>query len=146
MPRPRKCRRVCAMPERRQFAPVEGEIAEEAVVLTVDEYEAVRLIDREKLTQEQAAERMNVSRGTVQQIYDSARGKLAAALVEGRALRIEGGDYRLCDGAGPHCGGEHCRRRRRCEGEGRCGNGGEGCRRGAGRGRGRGKNCGEGEA
>ncbi|HIT30988.1 MAG TPA: DUF134 domain-containing protein, partial [Candidatus Scatomorpha stercoravium] len=47
MPRPRKCRRVCAMPERRQFAPVEGEIAGEAVVLTVDEYEAVRLIDME---------------------------------------------------------------------------------------------------
>lgn len=130
MPRPRKCRRVCAMPERRQFAPVEGEIAGESVVLTVDEYEAVRLIDMEKLTQEQAAARMNVSRTTVQQIYDAARGKLAAALVEGRPLRIEGGDFRLCDGTGPHCGGEHCRRR--AHGEGRCGRDEEGggrCRR-----------------
>lgn len=119
MPRPRKCRRVCSMPERSQFAPVKGELAEEAVVLTVDEYEAVRLIDREKLTQERCAERMNVSRGTVQLIYDAARAKLAEALVEAKPLRIEGGDYRLCDGTGSHCGGEHCRRHRH----------GEGCRR-----------------
>ena len=110
MPRPRKCRKVCAMPLRSQFAPVEGELAGEAVVLTVDEYEAIRLIDRERLTQEECAGRMNVARTTVQQIYDSARGKLAAALVEGRALRIEGGEYRLCDGSGPDCGGEYCRR------------------------------------
>ena len=147
MPRPRKCRKVCAMPPRSQFAPVEGELAGEAVVLTVDEYEAIRLIDRERLTQEECAGRMNVARTTVQQIYDSARGKLADALVEGRPLRIEGGEYRLCDGSGPDCGGEYCRRRHRGEGEGRCGNGGaEGCRRGEGRGRGRGRNCGEGEA
>ena len=146
MPRPRKCRKVCAMPPRSQFAPVEGELAGEAVVLTVDEYEAIRLIDRERLTQEECAGRMNVARTTVQQIYDSARGKLAAALVEGRPHSIEGGEYRLCDGNGPDCGGEYCRRRHRGEGEGRCGNSGEGCRRGAGMGRGRGKNCGEGEA
>ena len=137
MPRPRKCRKVCAMPPRSQFAPVEGELAGEAVVLTVDEYEAIRLIDRERLTQEECAGRMNVARTTVQQIYDSARGKLAAALVEGRPLRIEGGEYRLCDGSGPDCGGEYCRRRHR-EGEGRR----EGCRRGEGpgcRGKGRGR-------
>lgn len=143
MPRPRKCRRVCALPERRQFAPVGGEIGE-AVVLTVDEYEAVRLIDMERLTQEQCAGRMDVSRATVQQIYDTARGKLAAALVEGKALRIEGGDYRLCDGTGPNCGGEHCRRHKHGEG-GRCRGQGQGrrrgdaepgeCRRGRGRGR-----------
>lgn len=137
MPRPRKCRKVCAMPPRSQFAPVEGELAGEAVVLTVDEYEAIRLIDRERLTQEECAGRMNVARTTVQQIYDSARGKLADALVEGRPLRIEGGEYRLCDGSGPDCGGEYCRRRHR-EGEGRR----EGCRRGEGpgcRGKGRGR-------
>ena len=134
MPRPRKCRRVCALPERRQFAPVEGETPGEAVILTVDEYEAVRLIDRERLTQEQCAGRMNVSRGTVQQIYDAARGKLAAALVEARPLRIEGGDYRLCDGTGPHCGAEHCRRRRHGEGR-RSEEGGGRCRRGGGGGR-----------
>ena len=137
MPRPRKCRKVCAMPPRSQFAPVEGELAGEAVVLTVDEYEAIRLIDRERLTQEECAGRMNVARTTVQQIYDSARGKLADALVEGRPLRIEGGEYRLCDGSGPDCGGEYCRRRHG-EGEGRR----EGCRRGEGpgcRGKGRGR-------
>ena len=61
MPRPRKCRKVCAMPPRSQFAPVEGELAGEAVVLTVDEYEAIRLIDRERLTQEECAGRMKES-------------------------------------------------------------------------------------
>lgn len=132
MPRPRKCRRVCAMPERRMFAPVEGADGQGAVVLAVDEYEAVRLIDLERLTQEQCAARMEVARATVQQIYDTARGKLARALVEGLQLRIEGGDYRLCDGAGPHCGEEHCRRRRG-EGGG-CHGRGEGGRRGRGEG------------
>ena len=142
MPRPRKCRRVCSMPVRSRFAPVEGEQEGEAVVLTVDEYEAVRLIDKEKLTQEQCAERMNVSRGTVQLIYDAARGKLAEALVEARPLSIEGGDYRLCDGTSPHCGGEHCRRHRHGEGCRRHGDEEPGeCRRGQGRGGGR---CGRG--
>ena len=132
MPRPIKCRRVCAMPEKRMFAPVEGEALPEAVILTVDEYEAVRLIDNEGLTQADCAERMNVARTTAQQIYDSARQKLARALVEGLPLRIEGGEYRLCDGTGPHCGGEHCRRHG--EGRGR----GEGCH-GEGHGRGHGE-------
>ena len=135
MPRPRKCRRVCSVPERSQFAPVEGELAEEAVVLTVDEYEAVRLIDRERLTQEQCAARMNVSRGVVNKLYGAAGAKLAEALVEGKALRIEGGDYRLCDGTGPYCGGEHCRRHRHGEGCRRHGDGEPGeCRRGQGHG------------
>ena len=97
MPRPRKCRNVCRMPATAAFSP-EGRAAGPAVILTVDEYETLRLIDREGLSQEECGERMQVARTTVQQIYTSARRKLADMLVEGLPLRIEGGDYRICDG------------------------------------------------
>ncbi len=78
------------------------------VILTVDEYEAIRLIDREGFSQEQCGAFMQVSRTTVQKIYESARKKLAAVLVDGSALRIEGGDFRLCDGKSPGCGSRAC--------------------------------------
>ena len=52
MPRPRKCRKVCCMPENTEFAPVNCMKAEKTVILNVDEYEAVRLIDKEGFSQE----------------------------------------------------------------------------------------------
>lgn len=110
MPRPRKCRKVCRMPETREFYPV-GE-GGDAVILTVDEYEAVRLIDREGFSQEECSAYMQVARTTAQLIYNSARKKLADALVEGLPLRIEGGDYRLCDGSEDFCGCGGCRKHR----------------------------------
>lgn len=110
MPRPRKCRKVCRMPKTREFYPV-GE-GGEAVILTVDEYEAVRLIDREGFSQEECSAYMQVARTTAQLIYNSARKKLADALVEGLPLRIEGGDYRLCDGNEEFCGCGGCRKHR----------------------------------
>lgn len=79
------------------------------VAMTVDEYEALRLIDLEGLTQEQCAQNMQVARATVQAIYASARHKMAQCLVLQRELRIEGGDYRLCEGGGG-CGRCHCRK------------------------------------
>lgn len=108
MSRPRKCRRVCDLPQTLTFYPEGGEQKERAVVLTVDEYETIRLIDKEALSQEQCAEIMQVARTTVQQIYAGARKKLAVMLVDGLPLRIEGGDYRLCNGGGHACGHGKC--------------------------------------
>ena len=113
MPRPKKCRKVCQMPQTRAFLPA-GEVSpEETVILTVDEYEAIRLIDKEGFSQEECSAYMQVARTTVQLIYNSARKKLAEVLVDGLPLRIEGGDYQLCDGREKDCGCGGCRKHRR---------------------------------
>lgn len=111
MPRPRKWRRVCCLPENNRFGPLDAQ-AEDTVTMTVDEFEAIRLIDLDGFTQEQCAAQMDISRTTVHGIYDSARKKLAQSLVNGKALLIEGGEYRLCDGQGHGCGENGCRRHR----------------------------------
>lgn len=113
MSRPMKCRKVCCMPVNTAFAPVGTAFApDEAVIMTVDEYETVRLIDHEGFTQEECAGYMGIARTTVQQIYNDARKKLAASLVEGKPLLIHGGEYRLCDGKEQYCGCGGCRRHR----------------------------------
>lgn len=76
--------------------------------MAIDEYETIRLIDLEGLTQEQCADRMEVARTTVQAIYERARRKLAQCIVEGARLSIEGGDYEVCDRQKP-CGKTCCR-------------------------------------
>lgn len=108
MPRPRKFRNVCHFPRNLRFLPEENGEKKPPVVLSVDEYETLRLIDREGFSQEECGERMNVARTTVQLIYTSARKKLADMLVEGRELRIEGGEYRLCNGNAASCGENSC--------------------------------------
>lgn len=111
MPRPRKCRRVCGFPENLEFNPAEGREEKDPIVLTVDEYESIRLIDKEGFSQQQCSQQMQIARTTVQRIYDSARRKIADVLVEGFPLKIEGGDYRLCNGKDGGCGFSHCRSR-----------------------------------
>lgn len=96
---------MCGYPQTLAFSPEECGIRQPPVILTVDEYETIRLIDREGLSQEQCGERMQVARTTVQQIYVSARRKLADVLVDGLPLRIEGGDVAVCDGESPGCSG-----------------------------------------
>lgn len=111
MPRPRKCRRICQFPYTLEFIPADGDGKKDPVILTLDEYETIRLIDKEGLSQEQCSERMQIARTTVQQIYAAARKKLADTLVDGLSLRIEGGDYRLCDGQDASPGCRFCFRR-----------------------------------
>ena len=113
MPRPLKCRRVCGLPGTQEFTPAGGARGKEPVILTVDEFETIRLIDREGLNQEECGVRMEVARTTVQQIYTSARRKLAEALVDGKPLKIGGGEYRICNGeGGGFCGCAFCHKRR----------------------------------
>lgn len=108
MARPSRCRRICSEPAYERFAP-DG-TACGRVVLTVDEYEAIRLIDLEKLTHEQCARQMDISRTTVTEIYESARTKIADSIIHGKMLFISGGNYRVCDGsAGCRCQ-KTCRR------------------------------------
>ena len=111
MPRPTKCRKVCHFPKILAFDPVPGSADGQSVVLTVDEYETIRLLDREGMSQEQCSAYMEIARTTVQKIYDSARKKLALALVEGLPLRIEGGDFRLCGGEQDACPQRACYKR-----------------------------------
>ena len=95
------------MPQIGEFSPAGG--GGEPVVLQVDEYEAIRLLDYRRCTQEQCAARMNISRTTVTRIYETGRRKVAQALVEGRPLRIEGGEVMVCRAPRPECAGEpHC--------------------------------------
>ncbi|MEG6523608.1 DUF134 domain-containing protein [Desulfotomaculum sp. 1211_IL3151] len=113
MPRPRKWRKVCSLPGSTRFGPLNTPIDHEHyVIMTVDEYETIRLIDLEGFTQEECSKQMNIARTTVQGIYNDARKKIAESLVKGKILRIEGGDYKLCDGIEKPCMGGF--RRHRC--------------------------------
>ena len=102
MPRPRKCRRVCSLPRCTQFAPT-PQHGEQDIIMMVDEYEAIRLIDYEGLTQEQCAQQLEVARATAQAIYASARKKLAECIVQGRRMVIDGGDVQVCERRDPAC-------------------------------------------
>ena len=81
--------------------------------MTVEEHETIRLIDLKGFTQEECAEQMQVARTTVQRIYNDARKKVAEALVLGKMLQIEGGDYLLCGGLERTCRCGDCQRRPR---------------------------------
>ena len=92
MPRPRKTRFVSGYPSIKAFAP-HGVPPSGEVPLNVEELEAIRLSDFEKLDQEKAAALMEVSRQTYGRILSSARERVADALITGKALVIGGGDY-----------------------------------------------------
>jgi predicted DNA-binding protein (UPF0251 family) len=102
------------MPMNDLFGPFNAQMNEaDMVSMTVDEYETIRLIDLEGFTQEECAKQMDVARTTVQGIYIDARKKLAQSLVNGKVIRIEGGDYKLCGNVEKPChGGGGCHKRR----------------------------------
>ena len=104
MPRPVKCRKVCHFPNVLEFLPADDTEKKTPIVLTVDEYETIRLLDKKGYSQEQCAASMQVARTTVQRIYEIARKKIADALIDGYPLKIEGGDFKICDGQSSNCG------------------------------------------
>ena len=151
MPR-RKCPRfVDGVPANRWFKPAGVPLSDlDEVVLALDEVEALRLADGEGCYQEEAAEQMGISRQTIGRILAEARRKVADALVNGKAIRIDGGNVTIrqsrtfgCLGCShqwevpcgtprpdvcPACGCADVRRT-----DGRCGGGrGRGCRGGRG--------------
>ncbi|MGQ9572929.1 MAG: DUF134 domain-containing protein [Dehalococcoidia bacterium] len=96
MPRPTKWRRVAFLPQVTYFKPagVPRRFLE-TVALSVEELEAIRLKDVEGLQQEECADRMRISRPTFHRVLESARRKVAEALINGKAVRIEGGNFAL---------------------------------------------------
>mgnify|MGYP000048595870 FL=1 len=126
MPRPKKPRFVSGYPTLTAFIPQGVPISGE-VLLSVEELEAIRLSDFEGLDQEAAANLMEVSRQTYGRILARARSIISEALVTGKALKIEGGDYEFRGMGRRHRGGGR--------GQGR--GSGQGAGRGQGKNRGR---------
>jgi uncharacterized protein len=111
MARPEKCKRICHMPAGDRFYCKNGDSEAEEQTLSLEEYETIRLIDHIGLTQEQCATQMHVARTTVQRMYTDARKKLAAFLVTGSSLHIEGGNYKLCEKNDTCCQAFTCNKR-----------------------------------
>jgi len=119
MSRPQCCRRVAGRPIASVFHPAGIPVrALDEIVLTLDEFEAIRLADLEGLYQEQAAERMRVSRPTFGRILAAAHRKVAEALSNGKALKIEGGTIRMERLRSLRCGCPRCRPKRDAGGTG----------------------------
>ena len=98
MPRPVICRRVAGCARAEYFKPAGIPLSGlEEILLGHDELEALRLADLKGLYQAEAAEKMGISRQTFGNIVESARRKVADVLVNGRALRIQGGFYQMID-------------------------------------------------
>ena len=96
MPRPVKYRCVESIPRVTFFQPMGVPFGNwEEVVLSIEEAEAIRLKDLEGLDQEESARRMHVSRPTFQRVLESARRKMAEALTDGKAIRVEGGNFEM---------------------------------------------------
>ena len=113
MARPRKCRLVCALPGVQGLQPI-GVCPQGEVYLDYDEYEVIRLLDCEGVSQEECAARMDVSRPTVTRMYEQARRKLADSLVNGRRLLLRPVEVSVCAAPRPECAqNRHCCHRRR---------------------------------
>jgi uncharacterized protein len=118
MPRPRKCRMVQSGPKVAFFKPQGVPMSNlKGVVLTVEGLEALRLVDAEGLSQEEAAGSMGISTPTLCRILAEARSIVATALSQGFAIRIEGGDFMIA-GQGSGCPGRGFGRRRGGQGFG----------------------------
>lgn len=102
MARPRKHKRICQMPEISSFN--SNEKTKDVVEITVDELETVRLIDYKGLTQQECAKQMQVARTTITSVYESARYKISDSILQNKELKVNGGEYELCENSGYCCG------------------------------------------
>ncbi len=111
MARPIKSRIICSIPKVNTFGPQKCKKSE-TINMTLEEFEVIRLIDYNNLTQEEASSFMEVARTTVQSIYETARKKISDALVNGKKIIIEGGNYSLCNAMsmGRKCNRKNCQR------------------------------------
>jgi len=90
MPRPRKKRRVMGRPNSSYFKPAGIRMFElEESELSLPEFEAIRLIDFERISQSSAGEKMHISQSTLSRVLSSGRRKIADAIINGKAIRIE---------------------------------------------------------
>jgi len=129
MARPFKCRQIWRNPNFVYFKPRAVPLSSlREVILTVDEAETLRLKDLEKLNQIEAAEKMNIHQSTFQRTLTRAREKVSDAIINGKAIKIHGGNYKMPGGdrTGPLGQGPFTGRR----------GGGGGAGRGLGRGQG----------
>ena len=97
MPRKKRQRRLLAPPSVKGFSVFGSRSRAKQIVLFFEEYEVIKLLDYDNLTQEEAAVCMEVSRPTLTRIYEAARNKVAKAMVEGQDLLIRGGNFQFDD-------------------------------------------------
>ena len=96
MSRPPKWRCVDFIPEITYFKPAGVPLSKlEQICLSIEEAEAIRLKDLEGLEQEECAQRMHISRPTFHRVLESARRKVAESLINGKAIRIDGGNFEM---------------------------------------------------
>jgi len=89
MPRPCKIRKIRGKPNSSYFKPAGIPISQlEEINLTIEEFESIRLIDFEKISQSEAGKKMQISQPTLSRIIQSARNKIAEAIIEGKAIKI----------------------------------------------------------
>ena len=103
MARPKKHRRVCRLPDKNVIGNKDKKSGQ-PVTMTVDEFEIIRLIDYEGYTQQECAKQMQVARSTVTAVYDRARYNISDSLINDKMVKIDGGDFELCENSKTCCG------------------------------------------
>lgn len=96
MARPRRIRRIFFQPDTTYFKPAGISLAHlEEVVLSFDELEAIRLIDFEQIGQIKAGKKMRISQPTLSRLLKEGRKKITSAIINGYAIKIQGGDFKM---------------------------------------------------
>ena len=96
MVRPRRCRKISFQPDITYFKPAGVPLRNlDETIVNFDEAEAVRLVDLEEKDQKEVANKMEISQPTLSRLLKSGRKKLAEAIIKGKAIRIQGGSFKV---------------------------------------------------